>query len=1264
MSKTGRNDPCPCGSGKKFKKCCIDIAEAVSLPPPFTAGTGSVYKNVTSKYDTVELLKILSVMQLQPENHGKNLRMDELVVSAINTFNTGKGSIDLDALRKDLDAHCGRSVLEDPPEDFFTESILFFNGNNTIYPGTFVEGKEIIQMQLDTIQSMGKLPAKTARDISQGLLFLLHIHHSIAVSLGHSHRMKAIENGDELFLPNGELLTGQLQLIEFTLAEMKEICAGIAVPFGVIEQFVFTLPERQIKLSHPDENPMFRKPFVFLDGKYILVMPSGQLSCINDFILSKLREYNIFDMFRERHADMVIDRVNTRFRSMSWELLNYQFLATTESGKIICREALYQIDSDKISYVMMMIPSVTMGPGAEQATKNMQRSAEQRIKSVVAHLRATIPGFQVFFVLLTAKFEIFQSFSYDRSAFEVADRNLGLSFKELNVLRITWELDRLSLWKYAGHLAQTRNDIFFMPLNTHLSIFKWYKDHHDWFYHSDEQTSNVMFFEFDIEGAVNRSAKLKEDVLGIAYPRPEGLIYIPSHKSEQHLPVYLDDNFVHGQYRNCLLKYSCPIWVQGNHQRDFTAVVYMNAILYWLNFCFPWLENWIGRYGEKPIVVTLVMDDSIYSPENWDLQVQNKQFKFNRRILPELRMVELGIQADLITHLISSGNAGEKFLISELLDLLGELLQQLGLGSKLEAKDLQEILNEAMPPGNQKMILITDASPNPKLADIDVGTPRFIQHSDISFILHHQVSWLGYSKQIPNKITSAKEKIKLLNDLVKVHFNKIIEMIRRFPTQNLLVHLMKRHESVIQAREKGKMAYPTLEACYGSYYDVFKEFSERESAMVTTSLALRSLIEFVVCEKSTGTQVPNDDDTDLMLALISELINYGSMSDMIHYEIFDPEMGLLPSGRIGIEQTFSDTTLSAFRREIHLEEVDGYRSSFDRYFIQTSKEEKAKRGDDPYYDKVDDVFMEEWGITIWDLQGASKFLCLEMFHRFGSSVALINEVDLLKIFQGNEQDDGLQARGILNLLTFRTRDGVLNVNPKELHEAFPWRYNRRESYMLRPLIRMEVGAETVYIVSARHVLMATENMLARFMDGTLKVGKDQFKLINLLAERNHLKGKSFRDGVAKWLSDHTTLQVFDSEVKIKPHGFFTAHDDKGDIDILCVDHIGKTIIAIECKNTSQAKIAYEIHIEISSYIGINGKLGMIQKHIQRDLWLKDNLDQVIEKLGLDDSYQVESMVLTKHVLPTKFIKDTEIPVYSYSELKRGEVFSLKTSSAI
>src|SRR3546814_19274164 len=45
--------------------------------------------------------------------------------------------------------------------------------------------------------------------------------------------------------------------------------------------------------------------------------------------------------------------------------------------------------------------------------------------------------------------------------------------------------------------------------------------------------------------------------------------------------------------------------------------------------------------------------------------------------------------------------------------------------------------------------------------------PRFIQDSEISYILHHQVSWLNYRKSIPKKIISAKEKIKLLNDLVE-----------------------------------------------------------------------------------------------------------------------------------------------------------------------------------------------------------------------------------------------------------------------------------------------------------------------------------------------------------------------------------------------------------------------------------------------------------------------------------------------------------------
>ena len=34
MAKIGRNTPCPCGSGKKYKKCCMKKDQAAAAPQP------------------------------------------------------------------------------------------------------------------------------------------------------------------------------------------------------------------------------------------------------------------------------------------------------------------------------------------------------------------------------------------------------------------------------------------------------------------------------------------------------------------------------------------------------------------------------------------------------------------------------------------------------------------------------------------------------------------------------------------------------------------------------------------------------------------------------------------------------------------------------------------------------------------------------------------------------------------------------------------------------------------------------------------------------------------------------------------------------------------------------------------------------------------------------------------------------------------------------------------------------------------------------
>jgi SEC-C motif len=56
MGKIGRNDPCPCGSGKKFKKCCLPLQQdtppaASPLPKPIGSTPGAI-----AFYDDIDQL--------------------------------------------------------------------------------------------------------------------------------------------------------------------------------------------------------------------------------------------------------------------------------------------------------------------------------------------------------------------------------------------------------------------------------------------------------------------------------------------------------------------------------------------------------------------------------------------------------------------------------------------------------------------------------------------------------------------------------------------------------------------------------------------------------------------------------------------------------------------------------------------------------------------------------------------------------------------------------------------------------------------------------------------------------------------------------------------------------------------------------------------------------------------------------------------------------------------------------------------------------
>ena len=71
--KVGRNEPCPCGSGKKFKKCCFLLVKA--LPPRQVLDNKFYYDKLADKqtvalYDTILVLENLTFLAYDAEREG------------------------------------------------------------------------------------------------------------------------------------------------------------------------------------------------------------------------------------------------------------------------------------------------------------------------------------------------------------------------------------------------------------------------------------------------------------------------------------------------------------------------------------------------------------------------------------------------------------------------------------------------------------------------------------------------------------------------------------------------------------------------------------------------------------------------------------------------------------------------------------------------------------------------------------------------------------------------------------------------------------------------------------------------------------------------------------------------------------------------------------------------------------------------------------------------------------------------------------------
>jgi tetratricopeptide (TPR) repeat protein len=163
MAKIGRNDPCPCGSGKKYKKCCLanDEAAARAARPAQPAAVAAHRPSLASYARERDELDELT--------EASNAVVDMVQAGNLNAAEQAAH----DLLARFPDVHDGYDRLGMVCEargdrrqaaDYYRKAINVIRNHPHLYDPEFAGHFQNLIDRLETAESMGALPPNP-RDI-------------------------------------------------------------------------------------------------------------------------------------------------------------------------------------------------------------------------------------------------------------------------------------------------------------------------------------------------------------------------------------------------------------------------------------------------------------------------------------------------------------------------------------------------------------------------------------------------------------------------------------------------------------------------------------------------------------------------------------------------------------------------------------------------------------------------------------------------------------------------------------------------------------------------------------------------------------------------------------------------------------------------------------------------------------------------------------------------------------------------------------------
>jgi SEC-C motif len=1247
--KIGRNDPCVCGSGKKYKRCCIDKPKEVH--PPKAIPINKTVSNVFfQKYNTASLLQTFAGLSLLSENHGKYVRVEELARISIENFNNSNETPSAQVVKEFLDVEYPSHYLEDPPVNLFTDLVTFYGGDYLLFPGITENGSFILNNLLAAVFHWpdSGIPKQFVINCHHTVSLILAISNTIASRLKYKRYQEGTSEDEKIIVPNDDALNNLKAAVVFTTEEMKELCKEHHIAFEAVNDFLIDINSPDLSSPHVEESPLIYRPILKTDEQFIVVSPATLSLAITDYIWASAERSGCMEAVNEAYHSLLWNNLQMQLGPMKFKRIDVEGITLNIENHE--REGLYCFDDDKIAYVQYLYDKGTnfkIKNSYTQGGFGKLGDKENHKKEIIAQFLAKpeFAGYEIFdFIILSP---IGRDFMYPIMKAEHA-KTIAIPMFELDVLWNLKDTKALDLWKFTIAREAQIPDAKMMNFSF-LDQYRMYQDHHDSFYLSDERKYDSIHVQVGYSDDLIKQSKHKTDKHSALKNINGRIANVQVERKDKYAPIYVDlMGLLNSELEFLVEGFHQAVWVspkldlkelKGEIRNMFWQV--NDAIAYWLWQIQDDIIVDLKQVGSKPLTVTFDLTpieqfETIDRDFTRDLNLSDK---FQTEATDD--SLNIVIPGSIIPYLYGSDNEGERVLVKHLLLGFNKLLVANNQPSISEERILQ-IVERKAPLGMKKKFFILDTSDNLMLDTRNLKGHRYVQEYDTSVALNSIVPTLGTLCPPVGEIATQKERDNLSFKIVQ---NALLPILRskigQYDSTELLKRFISLNESLIRKREELRVHTPTRIACFVSVEQHQIDLQENLSDVNRTTIALRCLIEHVAAEPIKGNKRISIAAVDELVAIMDQVISWGSLSDQIHFNLFDVKMSILPTGRIGTEKTQIKEVFDPYYESKTKENVADAISTFEQVFPQN---ENLKGKDVP--ENLDKAFIVDYGISFTRICQFIEGLVHIGFLQSTpyASLPLAGLRDIINKYVTDFDEPEFESA--IDYLTLTNR-GKIEKLPKgyEFIDIMPWRFNRMLSFIRKPIVLVDAevpGSDKMIYWGVRQLLSSRIYLADQFFSDRLRVFENS-QVKRVLGKFAQQRG----DSLVKKIVDSINPAglIIDQDVYIGPGHSLKNDIDIGDVDVLVIDTNNKILFSLECKSMSPSRNIKEMIEEVEKLFGSQSEMGWVDKHVRRHDWLEANRQQINKKYKVDISdFKIKSVFITNEDMLTPYLRKQTLPI--------------------